>query len=134
MRGSRRARSALAANRYLQAAQLGSAKRRDHVLDAIAGDLDQREGVVDLDRPDRARLEPRLSGDRADEIAGTNATAPSGADEDPHHVAVADATLVTGHAAARGLQRTLAPDVRRRRGGGRHRNFLVVAVAARRRV
>src|SRR5690349_21136469 len=49
---------ALVTDGDLQAAQLGAAQRRDHVLGTILRDLDERERVVDLDRADGARLEP----------------------------------------------------------------------------
>src|SRR4051812_44365332 len=91
--------SALAPNRHLQAAKLRSPKRGDHVLGAIARHVDKREGVVDLDRADRPRFQPRLASNRADEIAGTNPGAPSGADKDPHHVFIARTTLLTRHSA-----------------------------------
>src|SRR5690349_19422919 len=85
---------AFAANGDLQAAQFGAAQRGDHVLGTIPRDLDEREGIVDLDGANGARFETRLAGDRADEVAGADAAAAARADEQANHVFVAGTPAV----------------------------------------
>src|SRR5690349_25055002 len=73
--------------RDLAAADGRALERPQHALGQVAGHLDKREALEQLDRADRPAWDVSLVGDRADDVRG------------PHAVVAADVEVQPGHAA-----------------------------------
>src|SRR6476660_7124343 len=79
--------AAVALHRRLQPPDFCRTKRHDDVVGHLLGHIDEREAVRDFNCADRARLDARYAGDRADEIAGPNPRSSPGAHEETRHAA-----------------------------------------------
>src|SRR5262245_48986872 len=89
-----RSSRSFAAHGNLFPTDLRGAERSDDVVSERLGNLDQREVIGHFDRADRSRRDAGFTGNRSDQITGSDAALSAGAEKQPNHRSSAFARTV----------------------------------------